>query len=72
MRPRLEYTQEELLATHDIAESLYAAGVRCHGGFLADGTYVSPRTKYRMPAPINGFAEKVVEYSPWTTESLLQ
>jgi hypothetical protein len=24
--------------------------VRCHGGFLSDGTYVSPRTKKRLPA----------------------
>jgi hypothetical protein len=29
---------------------LVADGVRCHGGYLADGTYVSPRTKNRVPA----------------------
>jgi hypothetical protein len=26
------------------------AAVRCHGGFAADGSYVSPRTKNRVPA----------------------
>ncbi len=47
---QLEYSEEELLADHDIAEPLVANGVRCHGGFDADGTYVSPRTKNRWPA----------------------
>lgn len=47
---QLEFTAEELLASHDIAEPLIAGGVRCHGGFLSDGTYVSPRTKFRVPA----------------------
>jgi hypothetical protein len=45
-----EYTAEELLATHAIAEPLVVAGVRCHGGFTADGTYVSPRTRFRAEA----------------------
>ena len=27
-----------------------ASGVRCHGGYTDDGAYVSPRTKYRVPA----------------------
>jgi hypothetical protein len=44
------YRPDELLASHDYAEPLYAGGVRCHGGFSADGTYVSPRTKHRVPA----------------------
>ena len=44
------YTADELLASVDVAEPLVAGGVRCHGGFLADGTYVSPRTKHRVPA----------------------
>ena len=47
---QLEYTGEELLATHEIEQPLMAGGVRCHGGFLGDGTYVSPRTKGRWPA----------------------
>jgi hypothetical protein len=46
----LEWTESELLAEHDVAEPLFAAGVRCHGGFAADGTYVSPRTANRVPA----------------------
>lgn len=45
-----EYTADELLADHDFVEPLVLDGVRCHGGFLEDGTYVSPRTKHRWPA----------------------
>ncbi len=47
---QVEYSADELLASHDYAEPLFAGGVRCHGGFTADGTYVSPRTKHRVPA----------------------
>ena len=50
MTHTLEFSAEELLATDDIEEPLLAGGVRCHGGFLHDGTYVSPRTKFRRPA----------------------
>ena len=52
---QLEWTEPELLATDDVAEPLIAGGVRCHGGFAADGRYVSPRTKDRVPA-IDGVA----------------
>ena len=45
-----EYTEQELLATHPIAEPLIVAGVRCHGGFSAEGAYVSPRTRFRNEA----------------------
>jgi hypothetical protein len=45
-----EFSEIELLADHDIVEPLVAGGVRCHGGFDADGRYVSPRTKNRWPA----------------------
>jgi len=45
-----EFTREELLADHAIAEPLVAGGVLCHGGFDDQGQYVSPRTKYRWPA----------------------
>src|SRR5437763_15629378 len=45
-----EYTEQELLQSHPVAEPLIAGGVRCHGGFLDDGTYVSPRTANRVPA----------------------
>jgi hypothetical protein len=47
---QLEWTEAELLQTDDIEEPLIAGGVKCHGGFLADGEYVSPRTKNRVPA----------------------
>ncbi len=47
---QLEFTEAELLADVEVEEPLIAGGVRCHGGFTADGTYVSPRTKYRVPA----------------------
>ena len=45
-----EFTEQELLATHDLAEPLVVGGVRCHGGFDEDGDYVSPRTLNRVPA----------------------
>jgi hypothetical protein len=47
---KVEWSESELLATGDVAEPLIAGGVRCHGGYTADGAYVSPRTKYRVPA----------------------
>jgi hypothetical protein len=45
-----EFSADELLADHAIAEPLYVGGVRCHGGFDDQGRYVSPRTKNRWPA----------------------
>jgi hypothetical protein len=50
MTLQTEYTPAELLASHDYVEPLFAGGRRCHGGFVEDGTYVSPRTKGRVPA----------------------
>jgi hypothetical protein len=47
---QLHWSESELLATDDLAEPVVAGGVRCHGGFDADGNYVSPRTKHRGPA----------------------
>lgn len=47
---QVEFDERELLQDHEVAEPLLAGGVRCHGGFDADGTYVSPRTKHRVPA----------------------
>ncbi|HIG72414.1 MAG: hypothetical protein ABGX04_10230 [Myxococcales bacterium] len=47
---RLIYTNEELLANGDYREPLIANEVRCHGGFLEDGLYRSPRTLHRAPA----------------------
>jgi hypothetical protein len=47
---QLEFTEAELLADAEVKEPLIAGGVRCHGGFADDGAYVSPRTKFRVPA----------------------
>jgi hypothetical protein len=47
---QVDYTEAELLTSHDYAAPLVAGGVRCHGGFDEDGTYVSPRTRHRVPA----------------------
>jgi hypothetical protein len=47
---QVEFTEAELLADVAVAEPLIAGGVRCHGGFDETGAYVSPRTKYRLPA----------------------
>ena len=46
----LEYSAEELLATHSVLEPLIADGRRCHGGFDEHGEYLSPRTLHRVPA----------------------
>ena len=50
MTDQVTFTEDELLLDHAIAEPLLAGGVRCHGGFTDDGTYVSPRTRHRVPA----------------------
>ena len=50
MTDQLVYSRAELLSDHDIADPLVVGGVRCHGGFLSDGTYVSPRTGARTQA----------------------
>jgi len=47
---QIEFTERELLMGHDVDAPLVAGGRRCHGGFLDDGSYVSPRTKHRVPA----------------------
>jgi hypothetical protein len=47
---QVEYDEAELLVSHDYAEPLIVGGLRCHGGFADDGTYVSPRTANRVPA----------------------
>jgi hypothetical protein len=46
----LVYPQDALLESGSYAEPLIANGVRCHGGFDADGRYRSPRTLHRGPA----------------------
>ena len=50
MDARLRYTRDEIMSSHDYARPHEQVGYRLHGGFLADGTYVSPRTKMRWPA----------------------
>ena len=47
---QVEFTADELLMDHDFAAPLIANGITCHGGFDEDGTYVSPRTRFRAPA----------------------
>jgi len=47
---RLVYTSEELHESVDYAAPHMVGDQRLHGGFLADGTYVSPRTKHRVRA----------------------
>lgn len=47
---QVTFTEAELLLDHDVAEPLVEGGVRCHGGFDATGAYVSPRTRFRVPA----------------------
>jgi hypothetical protein len=46
----LEYGWDEILADPPMVEPLRAGGLECHGGFLEDGTYASPRTLFRVPA----------------------
>ena len=47
---QLEYSWDELLADPPVVEPLRAAGLVCHGGFTEDGSYASPRTRFRVPA----------------------
>lgn len=47
---RLVYSRDELLDSGGYEQVLIANGVRCHGGFEADGRYRSPRTLHRSPA----------------------
>jgi hypothetical protein len=55
-----EFTERELLESLPVAEPLIAGGIRCHGGFTSDGTYVSPRTANRWPA-IHAWQEQHAE-----------
>jgi hypothetical protein len=47
---RVAFSTDDILATEAGLAPLIASGVRCHGGFDADGAYRSPRTLHRMPA----------------------
>ena len=46
----LRFPREALLRSHDYARPHVVAGHRLHGGFDAEGRYVSPRTLVRGPA----------------------
>jgi len=59
---QVEFTETELLMDHAFAEPLFANGERCHGGFDDEGTYVSPRTRFRAPA-IEAWEEHRLEQS---------
>jgi hypothetical protein len=59
---QLEWTEDELLETHKVAEPLIAGGVKCHGGFDDDGNYVSPRTKNRWPAITNWQSQREADF----------
>ncbi|HEU4429282.1 MAG TPA: hypothetical protein VFT98_11055 [Myxococcota bacterium] len=47
---RLTFSEAELLDSGAYEAPLIAGGVRCHGGFDANGAYCSPRTLHRAPA----------------------
>jgi len=47
---KLSYTRDEIMADHAYANPQVEAGYRLHGGFDAQGSYVSPRTLNRWPA----------------------
>jgi len=47
---QLVYTEAELFSEHAYAKPQIEAGYRLHGGFDAEGRYLSPRTFVRWPA----------------------
>jgi hypothetical protein len=47
---RLVFSAEEILTNGAYSEPLIANEIRCHGGFMPDGRYRSPRTLHRGPA----------------------
>lgn len=46
----LRYSEDELMKDHDYTTPQIVAGHRLHGGFDAQGRYLSPRTLVREPA----------------------
>jgi hypothetical protein len=59
---QVSFTEDELLTSHDYVEPLVVGGVRCHGGFDDQGTYVSPRTANRWPAIEAWEAQRVEQF----------
>jgi len=47
---QLVYSRQQLMQSHDYARPQFEAGMRLHGGFDADGTYIPPRLVHRGPA----------------------
>ncbi len=47
---QVHWSATELLADEPNLEPLVVAGYRCHGGFDGDGSYRSPRSRFRLPA----------------------
>jgi len=60
---RLSFSADELLANVPVKEPLIVKGIKCHGGFDADGSYRSPRTLWRVPA-ISAWQEQHIRTSP--------
>ena len=58
----VRFNERILLHGTPIAEPLLADGVRCHGGFDADGNYISPRTLHRAPAIESWEAQRVAQF----------
>ena len=60
---RLAFKFDELLSSPKFDQPLIAGGMRCHGGFDANGNYISPRTLWRNPA-ILAWQEQHLASSP--------
>jgi hypothetical protein len=55
---QLVYTEQEIMSDHDYAKKHEVDGHRLHGGFDAEGNYISPRMLVREPA-IEAWAESL-------------
>jgi hypothetical protein len=47
---QLVYSEDEIMSHHDYAKEQVVGGKRVHGGFDAQGKYISPRTRMRQGA----------------------
>lgn len=57
---KLNYTYEEMMADHPYAKPHVVMGEKLHGGFDADGKYLSPRMLGRGPA-IEAWSQNVID-----------
>jgi hypothetical protein len=55
---KLVYSKQEIEAEHDYATLHVECGLKLHGGFDAEGHYISPRTRHRWDA-INAWHEQL-------------